>query len=133
MGIWWISLYEDYSYFVGDILKKNEDNKYYFREYEEEVYDVDVDRWNQIDIEVLGLEKTGSFYNTDIFAYNYSIEDKVTLAKAIEDKIKEIEYKQSGSQLKIGFAQYDDEVDAKNLEQKLKQYKDRLAILKLFL
>jgi hypothetical protein len=125
--------YEYYSYFVGDILKKNEDNKYYFREYEEEVYDVDGDRWNQIDIEVLGLEKTGSFYKTDIFAYNYSIEDKVTLAKAIEDKIKEIEYKQSGSQLKIGFAQYDDEVDAKNLEQKLKQYKERLAILKLFL
>jgi hypothetical protein len=123
----------DYEYFYSGLLGNSYGDRY-IQKFKCEVYKVDDLELIELDAEVLGKEISGRPYATDIIAYTWKMDSelKSELKKAIESKIKEIEYKLSGKQMKIAFAQFDEEEDKKALEDKLKKYRERLKEMKRY-
>jgi hypothetical protein len=117
----------DYEYFYSGLLGNSYGDRY-IQKFKCEVYKVDDLELIELDAEVLGKEISGRPDKTDIIAYTWKMDSELRseIKKAIEAKIKEIEYKLSGKQMKITFAQFDEEEDKKALEDKLKKYKERL-------
>ena len=117
----------DYEYFYSGLLGNSYGDRY-IQKFKCEVYKVDDLELTELDAEVLGKEISGRPYATDIIAYTWKMDSELRseIKKALESKIKEIEYKLSGKQTKIAFAQFDEEEDKKALEDKIKKYKERL-------
>ncbi len=121
--------------FIDDILLRNKlTNKYYFGDYQIKTYKTSGGILSEIDAQILDIEiRNVAFTLTDIFAYNYQLEDKKQLKKKLEDKIKELEYNLSGQQTKIKFSQAQDEESNLKVKELLQKYKNRLLELNLFL
>jgi hypothetical protein len=117
----------DYEYFYSGLIGDSYGDRY-IQKFKCEVYKVDDLELIELDAEVLGKEISGRPYATDIIAYTWKMDSELRseIKKALEAKIKEIEYKLSGKQMKIAFAQFDEEKDKKALEDKIKKYRERL-------
>lgn len=121
--------------FIDDILLRNKvTGKYYFGDHEIKVYKTSNGILSELDAKVLDVDiKNTKSTLTDIFAYNYQLEDKKVILKKLEEKIKEIEYGLTGKQTKLKFSQAQDEDLVNKQKELLEKYKSRLLELNLFL
>ena len=118
---------DEHSRIFEEIIDKNENDKYFFKDLKIEVYETEDGLLTEEDCNILGIEPSGKSYTTDELAYLFRNPNLERILEAIKDEKSKLENIKSNKQTRLKFE--DDEEYMKKVEKKIKYLSWRINVL----